>query len=1079
MRNIFTFFFLIFLTLSSLAVDTPPASLEVSLDSTVNVTCKEGNNGAIFISLGSTNAYVVEGAGTEEANGYYIPVSPDDTGDASGGSIYSNGTFFIYYHPGPGTWVIDDNLIASSPDEFYYWDENFSGNLAEAVWSNFYEEINGPVVKTKESRVILKNSRIAPQWPITKNIGELPPASLGEGPVPTGYILTTDEFVVTGAGTGNANGLYKVLNLSDKGDGEGHPVYSNGAFYIYFHPGPDAWVIDNNLYANGWTELFYFDENRGEDLKDANWINFYSGGIDAKAAPDSKALGSNLKYSKTAPDKSFGSFNLDLGIPLLGASPAPISMFYFYEYNWTGPDGFTSNHQDLTDLGRGEYSLVITPEMSMDFVKADAGIKYLKPIESEPLAVFGPISITEPENSMEITLEGIQNASCPGSLNGTIDISVEGGTQPYLYEWRSANGNGENFSGYYEPENWNVDIGDGDGDVSISTNSLEIEGNNNYTNGVYTQATIVVVESGDFSFDWDYSSYDSDGPSYDPAYYINKVRFQLTDNEGSPDQSGHISFEAEAGDTIGFAVYSTDGGAGEGYLTISNFTYPTSGVISTKQDLEAGSGSYLVEITDANGCTVISDEYEISDLDTEKPVAICKDATVYLDEEGKASITSAAINNGSYDNCSLHLPLVDKKYFDCSDLGENTVTLTVNDFSGNYDFCAATVTIADSIKPVIAAMDDITVVASADECAAVVEFEAPVATDVCGVEVEQTEGPASGSEFPVGTTVVTFVATDIAGNTASSSFTVTVEGINKAPVIDPVDDVTAELYETSIEVPLTGLSYGEDCLEQSIDAILVEASNTEIVTGSTVTYIPGEDNAIINLTLAGGISGTSNITVSVKDNAGVANDGIDSTQTSFVLTVAQNQAPQVAVTADTIYVDKGATSVETLPTDLFSDPDAGDELTFEFTGENGAAIPDWISLNAETMEVTLSPTENELGEHKFVITATDKMGETASLNVVVVVEIPTGIDDLANTFGLNLYPNPTKGTVFITIDKEPAIHQAEVSVHNLIGQSVLNKVYDLSGPITLDLSNQTNGFYFVKIKIGANEVTRKIILKKE
>ena len=465
--------------------------------------------------------------------------------------------------------------------------------------------------------------------------------------------------------------------------------------------------------------------------------------------------------------------------------------------------------------------------------------------------------------------------------------------------------------------------------------------------------------------------------------------------------------------------------------------------------------------------------------DNSKPVAICKDVTVYLDKTGFIQIDGPTLDNGSYDNCKIHIPLLNKETFDCNDLGPNLITMTVTDFNQNYDFCESTVTIADSIKPEIEAMDDITVVAEPDACSKVVEFATPEASDICGVTVEQVEGPASGSEFPAGSTLVTFRATDASGNIAESSFTVSVEGINKAPVIDPVDDVSAQLYETSIEVPLTGLSYGEDCLEQSIDAILVEASNTEIVTGSTVTYIPGEDNAIINLTLAGGISGTSNITVSVKDNAGVANDGIDSTQTSFVLTVAQNQAPQVAVTADTIYVDKGATSVETLPTDLFSDPDAGDELTFEFTGENGAAIPDWISLNAETMEVTLSPTENELGEHKFVITATDKMGETASLNVVVVVEIPTGIDDLANTFGLNLYPNPTKGTVFITIDKEPAIHQAEVSVHNLIGQSVLNKVYDLSGPITLDLSNQTNGFYFVKIKIGANEVTRKIILKKE
>src|SRR4029434_7720649 len=59
---------------------------------------------------------------------------------------------------------------------------------------------------------------------------------------------------------------------------------------------------------------------------------------------------------------------------------------------------------------------------------------------------------------------------------------------------------------------------------------------------------------------------------------------------------------------------------------------------------------------------------------------------------------------------------------------------------------------------------------------AVVTYTTPTATDNCGVQsINRTAGGASGSVFPIGTTTVTHQATDIYGNTASCSFTVTVK----------------------------------------------------------------------------------------------------------------------------------------------------------------------------------------------------------------------------------------------------------------------------------------------------------------
>jgi len=84
---------------------------------------------------------------------------------------------------------------------------------------------------------------------------------------------------------------------------------------------------------------------------------------------------------------------------------------------------------------------------------------------------------------------------------------------------------------------------------------------------------------------------------------------------------------------------------------------------------------------------------------------------------------------------------------------------------------------------------------------AVVTFDAPTASDNCDlVSFEQTAGLPSGSEFPIGTTTVTYTATDACGNTAECSFDVTVEG----PVVDACDTITFVSDCWNIAYYLTG-----------------------------------------------------------------------------------------------------------------------------------------------------------------------------------------------------------------------------------------------------------------------------------
>ncbi|MEL6659497.1 MAG: HYR domain-containing protein [Bacteroidota bacterium] len=123
-------------------------------------------------------------------------------------------------------------------------------------------------------------------------------------------------------------------------------------------------------------------------------------------------------------------------------------------------------------------------------------------------------------------------------------------------------------------------------------------------------------------------------------------------------------------------------------------------------------------------------------------------------------------------------------------LGVTTNTYVATDAAGNSTSCTFTVTGVDNQAPVISCPAPITVDAQSGTCSAVVTFEDAAATDNCSTAtISLTEGLASGSAFPVGTTTNTFTATDESGNNTSCSFTVTVSD-TEVPVLTCPTDIT-------------------------------------------------------------------------------------------------------------------------------------------------------------------------------------------------------------------------------------------------------------------------------------------------
>ncbi|GEQ85770.1 hypothetical protein ULMS_12780 [Patiriisocius marinistellae] len=109
---------------------------------------------------------------------------------------------------------------------------------------------------------------------------------------------------------------------------------------------------------------------------------------------------------------------------------------------------------------------------------------------------------------------------------------------------------------------------------------------------------------------------------------------------------------------------------------------------------DLGTNEVILTVEDDNGniatCTAI-----VTIVDETAPEALCNNITVELDGNGMAVIEASDIDGGSTDACgivSFEIE-VSQTIFDCSNIGENIVTLTVTDTSGNQATCDATVTI--------------------------------------------------------------------------------------------------------------------------------------------------------------------------------------------------------------------------------------------------------------------------------------------------------------------------------------------------------------------------------------------------
>src|SRR5690606_27824962 len=177
-----------------------------------------------------------------------------------------------------------------------------------------------------------------------------------------------------------------------------------------------------------------------------------------------------------------------------------------------------------------------------------------------------------------------------------------------------------------------------------------------------------------------------------------------------------------------------------------------------------GTTTVTYTATDGAGNTTTC-SFDVTVEDTEVPViANCPtDITVSTDASSCDAVVTWTAPTFT-DNCTGTTLTSTHEPGDVFPIGTTTVTNTATDGAGNTTTCSFDVTVVDTEVPVIAnCPTDITVSTDASSCDAVVTWTAPTFTDNCtGTTLTSTHEP--GDVFPIGTTTVTYTATDGAGN---------------------------------------------------------------------------------------------------------------------------------------------------------------------------------------------------------------------------------------------------------------------------------------------------------------------------
>lgn len=206
---------------------------------------------------------------------------------------------------------------------------------------------------------------------------------------------------------------------------------------------------------------------------------------------------------------------------------------------------------------------------------------------------------------------------------------------------------------------------------------------------------------------------------------------------------------------------------------------------STFNCANLGANTVYLKVIDAAGNTD-SCAATVTITDNTKPFVVTQNYSLPLNASGNATLTTANINNGSSDNCSLASLSLSKSLFNCNDLGANNIYLIGTDASGNIDSASAIVTVVDNTTPTVSCKNyTINLDSNASESITTADIDNG-STDNCSYTLSLSKSTFGCAD--AGVNYIYLIATDPSGNKDSclATVTVTTNLTATATLIDPI-----------------------------------------------------------------------------------------------------------------------------------------------------------------------------------------------------------------------------------------------------------------------------------------------------
>jgi len=250
------------------------------------------------------------------------------------------------------------------------------------------------------------------------------------------------------------------------------------------------------------------------------------------------------------------------------------------------------------------------------------------------------------------------------------------------------------------------------------------------------------------------------------------------------------------------------------------------------------------------------------------PTAVCQDIEVQLDEFGFVTIAAEQLDGGSSDDQDTVLFSVDVSSFNCTNLGLNSVTLTVSDGGGQQNTCSAFVTVVDVTPPVITLNGGDT---ETVECGGTYFEQGATAVDSCSV-IPDSNIAVGGfvlTNIP-GDYVLTYNVADDSGNDALE-VTRTVTVVDTTPPVLSLQGFDPATVECGGSYSDDGATAADVCELDLTNLITTDLSDVDVseVGTYTVTYNVQDSvgNPAVPLTRTVNVTDTTRPIISLTDGS--------------------------------------------------------------------------------------------------------------------------------------------------------------------------------------------------------------------